>query len=110
MNMMLLLKEEFPQHRVGYSDHTDGLLAPVCAAAAGAQVIEKHITLDRGRPLELYKSGKGYLGTDHILSLEPEELKKMVKKIRRVEKIFGDRRWERTEGEKILRDFLVRRF
>ena len=110
LNMMLMLKETFPKHKIGYSDHTAGLLAPICAVAAGAEVIEKHITLDKKKPIELYKSGKGYLGTDHILSLEPDELKEMVRKIRQVEKIFGDWKWQRTEGERKLRDFLVGRF
>lgn len=108
--MMIILKKSFPQYKIGYSDHTVGLLAPICAVAAGAEVIEKHITLDRSRPVELYNSGKGYLGTDHIFSLEPDELREMVRQIRQVEKILGDWKWERTEGEKILKDFLVSRF
>lgn len=110
LNMMVMLREVFPQHKIGYSDHTAGLLAPVCAVAAGAAVIEKHITLDRKKPRELYENGKGYLGTDHILSLEPDELKEMVSQIRRVEKIFGEKTWNRTEGEKALRNFLIGRF
>lgn len=110
LNMMLILKERFPACRIGYSDHTQSLLACICAVAAGAEVIEKHITLDRKAPLEAYESGRGYLGTDHVLSLEPGELIDMVRQIRRVEKIFGERKWVRTEGEKMLKDFLVGRF
>lgn len=108
--MMLILKENFPKCRIGYSDHTGGTLACISAVAAGAEVIEKHITLDRKAPLKAYKSGRGYLGTDHVLSLEPGELIDMVKQIRRVERIFGERKWVRTEGEKMIRDFLVGRF
>lgn len=110
LRMMLMLIKEFSRYRIGYSDHTVGLLAPVCAVAAGAEVIEKHITLNRNKPIKLYKSGKGYLGTDHVLSLEPDELKEMVRKIRQVERILGDWKWERTEGEKVLRPFLSGRF
>lgn len=110
LNMMLILKEKFPRFKIGYSDHTRGVLACICAVAAGAEVIEKHITLDRRTPLEAYKSGKGYLGTDHVLSLEPGELKDMIKQIRQVERIFGERQWKRTEGERMLKDFLVGRF
>ena len=110
LNMMLILGRAFPRYKIGYSDHTAGLLAPVCAVAAGAKVIEKHITLDRDKPTALYKSGKGYLGTDHIFSLEPDELKEMVKKIRGIEKIFGEYKWKRTEAENISKAFLIGRF
>lgn len=63
---------------VGYSDHSDGLLVPVAAVARGATVIEKHFTLDRNLP-----------GPDHKASLTPDELKEMVKQIRRVELLLG---------------------
>jgi len=64
---------------VGYSDHTDGLLIPIAAVARGARVIEKHFTLDRTMP-----------GPDHLASLEPKELAKMVSSIRALEKALGD--------------------
>jgi N-acetylneuraminate synthase len=64
--------------RVGYSDHTTGLAVPIAAAALGAAVIEKHFTLDRGLP-----------GPDHAASLEPDELKRMVRSIREVEQALG---------------------
>ena len=110
LNMMRMLMELFPQYKIGYSDHTSGILAPVAAVAMGAKVIEKHITLDRKTPIENFKAGKEYLGTDHVLSIEPDELKEMVCQIREVEKMFGDWKWERSEGEIILRDFLRGRF
>ena len=75
--------------RVGYSDHTQGIEIPVAAAAMGAQVIEKHFTLDKGMP-----------GPDHKASLEPEELKEMVRSIRNVEKALGDGIKVPTESEK----------
>lgn len=65
--------------RIGYSDHTEGLLVPLAAVARGADIIEKHFTLDRSLP-----------GPDHKASLEPKELKKMVSQIRMIEKAFGD--------------------
>ena len=110
INMMKIMKQLYPHRRIGYSDHTSGILAPVVAVAAGAEIIEKHITLDRKKPIELFNGKTGYLGTDHVLSLEPAELKEMVKQIRRAEEMLGDWRWERTPGEKKLKDFLVRRF
>ncbi len=65
---------------VGYSDHSVGLLVPVVATARGATVIEKHFTLDRMLQ-----------GPDHQVSLEPDELKEMVRNIRDVEKALGQR-------------------
>lgn len=110
LNMMAMLQALYPQHLVGYSDHTAGILAPVAAVAMGARVIEKHITLDRKTPVDNFLAGREYLGTDHVLSIEPEELREMVRQIREVEQMRGAWRWERSAGEKILREFLRDRF
>ncbi|UCD54946.1 MAG: N-acetylneuraminate synthase family protein [Candidatus Omnitrophota bacterium] len=110
LNMMKMLMEEFPRYKIGYSDHTQGILAPLAAVAMGAKVIEKHITLDRKTPIENFLKGKEYLGTDHILSIEPDELKEMVRRIREMERMFGTNKWERSEGEYMLRNFLRGRF
>lgn len=64
---------------VGYSDHTPGIEVPIAAAALGARVIEKHYTLDRTME-----------GPDHMASLEPDELKKMVQSVRNIEKALGN--------------------
>jgi len=64
---------------VGYSDHTLGIEVPVAAVAMGAKIIEKHFTLDKKLP-----------GPDHKASLEPNELKEMVKAIRNIEVTLGD--------------------
>lgn len=74
---MLTIKDAF-RVNVGYSDHTLGIEIPIAAAALGAAVIEKHFTLDRDME-----------GPDHKASLEPGELKKMVKAIRNIEKAMG---------------------
>jgi N,N'-diacetyllegionaminate synthase len=110
LNMMRMLALLFPRHQVGFSDHTDGVLAPIAAVAAGAKVIEKHVTLDRSTPIRNYRERRDYLGTDHVLSLEPDELKRMVAQIREIETMLGDWRWERSEGEKLLKDYLRSRF
>lgn len=110
LNMMRMLMKLFPGKKIGYSDHTSGILAPVVAVAMGARIIEKHITLDRKIPIENFKAGKEYLGTDHVLSAEPAELKEMVKLIRQTEEIIGEEKWDRTKGEKVLMDFLRKRF
>ncbi len=73
---------------VGYSDHTLGIEVPIAAVALGAQVIEKHFTLD-----------KNMEGPDHRASLEPEELKAMVSAIRNIEFALGMAIKEPTESE-----------
>ncbi len=78
LNAMLAMKKEF-NCPIGYSDHTEGISVPVAAVALGATVIEKHFTLD-----------KNMEGPDHKASLEPHELKAMVKAIREVELALGD--------------------
>ncbi|MCJ7791209.1 MAG: N-acetylneuraminate synthase [Dehalococcoidia bacterium] len=82
---------------VGLSDHTLGIAIPIAAVALGACVIEKHFTLDRYFP-----------GPDHRVSLEPGELKHMVKAIRDVEKALGDGVKKPAEEEKENKE-LVRR-
>ena len=66
---------------IGYSDHTLGFTAALAAVALGAEVLEKHITLDRNM-----------LGPDHRASLEPDEFAQMVGSIRDVELSLGVRR------------------
>lgn len=64
---------------VGYSDHTPGIEIAIAAAAMGAKVIEKHLTIDRS-----------WSGPDHKASLEPHEFSCMVQCIRHVEAALGD--------------------
>lgn len=78
LKAMQTLKEAF-KLPVGYSDHTLGITIPIAAVAMGASIIEKHFTLD-----------KGMQGPDHSASLEPNELKSMIKSIRELEQAFGD--------------------
>lgn len=110
LQMMGILKQLYPSRCIGYSDHTDGILAPITAVAMGAEIIEKHITLDRQTPIDHFNQGLEYMGTDHVLSIEMDALKEMVDQIRRVESIKGDWSWERSPGEKILLDFLTNRY
>jgi N,N'-diacetyllegionaminate synthase len=78
LNAMCSIRDEFGVE-VGYSDHTQGIEVAIAAVALGATVIEKHFTLDRQLP-----------GPDQKASLEPNELKEMVKSIRNIEQAFGD--------------------
>lgn len=88
LKAMLTIKDEFNVN-IGYSDHTKGIEIPISAVALGATVIEKHFTLD-----------KNMQGPDHKASLEPYELKKMVKSIRNVESALGDGIKRLAESEK----------
>ena len=78
LRAMQTLKDAF-KCQVGYSDHTMGTEVPVAAVAMGAEIIEKHFTLD-----------KNMEGPDHKASLEPAELKLMVQQIRNIEVALGD--------------------
>lgn len=77
LKAMLTLRDELGVE-VGYSDHTLGIEIPIAAVAMGAQIIEKHFTLD-----------KSMEGPDHKASLEPQELREMVRAIRNVEMAMG---------------------
>lgn len=87
LNVMKTLRDAFG-YPVGYSDHTQGIEIDLAAAALGATVIEKHFTLDRNLP-----------GPDHKASLEPDELKKMVDGIRKIELALGSKEKKPSEIE-----------
>jgi len=79
LRVMTAMKEELKMG-VGYSDHTEGIQVSVAAVALGAEVIEKHFTLD-----------KAMKGPDHRASLDPVELGMLVRSIRDVEKSMGSK-------------------
>ena len=72
--------ERFSQQgiKIGLSDHSMSDIPAITAVALGAKVIEKHFTLDRSLG-----------GADAGFSLEPEELKSLVKAVRDTEKVLG---------------------
>ncbi len=78
LRAMLTIKKEC-NIAIGYSDHSLGIEVAIAAAALGAEIIEKHFTLDRSME-----------GPDHKASLEPDELKSMIKAIRNIEAALGD--------------------
>jgi N,N'-diacetyllegionaminate synthase len=89
LSMLSLKKFGFP---IGFSDHTPDVLTDTVAVALGANVIEKHFTTDKKIP-----------GVDHHLSFNPEEMKRMVKEIRLVEKMLGSEEKIITDSEKETR-------
>jgi len=72
------LKKHYGQYHIGFSDHTIGISAPVVAVGMGAEIIEKHITIDRNMK-----------GTDQAGSLGPEGVTRMVRDIRIAERWLG---------------------
>ena len=88
LKAMDTIKNEFDVP-IGYSDHTNGIEIPIAAVAMGATVIEKHFTLD-----------KNMEGPDHKASLEPKELKAMVRAIRNIELAIGSGDKRPAESEK----------
>lgn len=78
----------------GLSDHTLGITVPIAAVALGAKIVEKHFTLSRADG-----------GPDAAFSLEPDELKAMVKAIRETEKALGTVSYNLTDKMKNSREF-----
>ncbi len=87
LNAMQTIHKTFGTN-IGYSDHTEGIEVAIAAVALGANVIEKHLTLDNRMK-----------GPDHKASLEPNIFKKMVKSIRNIEISFGDGIKKPSESE-----------
>lgn len=84
--------------KIGYSDHTIGVEVPVSAVAMGAQVIEKHFTLNCNMK-----------GPDHLASTEPEVFKKMVEQIRNIERALGDGIKKPTKSETKISTVVTKR-
>ena len=72
------LKNHYPQYKIGFSDHTIGISAPTVAVGMGAEIIEKHITIDRRMK-----------GTDQAGSLGPDGVNRMLRDIRIAERWLG---------------------
>ena len=88
LNAINTIKSKF-KIKTGLSDHSLGIEVPIAAVALGSSIIEKHFTLSRN-----------YKGPDHQASLEPNELKDMITKIRNVEKSLGNGLKNITNSEK----------
>ena len=102
MKAMLTIKKKFKVN-IGYSDHTNGIEAPIVAAALGAKIIEKHITTNRNLP-----------GPDHKASITEKELKNLINQVRKVEIILGSDKKKPSRSEKknlkVARNSIVANF
>ena len=94
LNVMKTIREEFDV-AVGYSDHTLGIEVDIAAVAMGATIIEKHFTLD-----------KAMKGPDHKASLEPKELRDMVRAIRNIEKALGNNQKKASPSEQVNKNIV----
>ena len=94
---METLKQVFPNHPVGFSDHTAGMTCAVASVALGAKLLEKHFTLNKDMP-----------GGDHYFSATPDEMKELVEAVREVEAALGSRDKKPTAGEVPLREKWLR--
>ena len=97
LRSMITIKDTL-KCRVGYSDHTMGTEVPVAAVALGAEVIEKHFTLDCNME-----------GPDHPASLEPHELKEMVRQIRNIETALGNGIKEPNKSERKISSVVLKK-
>lgn len=89
LRAIITMKEELDVP-IGLSDHSIGWEIPIAAVALGAEIIEKHFTLDRSLK-----------GPDASVSLEPLDLLKMVSAIRDIEKALGDGNKRCMDSEKV---------
>ena len=80
--------------KVGLSDHTKGHEGAVAATAMGATIVEKHFILDRGIG-----------GPDATFSINPDEFKEMVEKVRYTERLMGHVTYDMTDGKRKSRSF-----
>lgn len=83
------LIKRYPDHIIGISDHENGIDAASIAYMLGARVFEKHFTLNRADK-----------GTDHKFSLEPIGLQKLVRNLKRIPKMMGNKDKTLLEVEK----------
>ena len=100
LGMIQDLKKIFPDYLIGYSDHTlpdSCMVVLTTAVLLGARVIEKHFTLDKTLP-----------GNDHYHSMDPQDLRTVVKNFRLLEKIIGKRKKEPLESELPARKYARR--
>lgn len=91
------LKKHYSEFKIGFSDHTIGIAAPVVAVGMGAEIIEKHITIDRNMK-----------GTDQAGSLGPDGVNRMIRDIRLASMWMGSEELKIEEGVAIAKEKLER--
>ena len=93
LNMIKHLQKEFPDCLIGLSDHTMNLMTPSFAYILGANICEKHYTVDK----TLGQSA------DHWLSVDPDDIKKIIESYDLASNMLGSGKKECTVGEERAR-------
>jgi sialic acid synthase len=88
LNVITTYREQFPDIPIGLSTHDNGIAMAVVGYVLGAQVVEKHFTLNRA-----------WQGTDQAFSLEPGGLRRMVRDLNRARVSLGDGKKTRFDSE-----------
>ena len=96
LKYILRMKDKFTKAAIGHSDHTNDIFSSIAAVTLGAFIVEKHITLD-----------KSFKGPDSEVSIDFDDLTKLVKQIRLIEKSLGKER-KVNNKEKIIRSWAHR--
>lgn len=91
------LKDKYPNYKIGYSGHEQGYIPTLVASSIGADIIERHITLD-----------KNSKGSDHKASLEPHELKELMYSLSVIKDCLGSKDKIVYESEKVIINKLSR--
>lgn len=99
LNFVTALKKRYPNHPIGYSDHSLGIEASLGAIALGAEVIEKHFTIDRSLP-----------GGDNNMSILPEELARLVQEGTNIEIALGKENKSLSSNEVQVKKLIRRVF
>ena len=97
LNFIKVLKDEYPRHRIGFSNHHPGIVLMVVAAAFGAEMMEFHVTLDRSS-----------YGSDQAASIEPTGVLKICKYVYDLELAMGDGKWTVFDSEEEIKKKLRR--
>jgi len=99
LRVISTLKREFPDHEIGYSDHTTGMDACIAAVVLGATVLEKHFTYNQQMP-----------GADHLGGITPQDLRILLMRIAHIEQMLGSGMRVPTAQEKQITPLLRDRF
>lgn len=100
LRRIISLKKEFPENIIGYSDHTKpdaNMLVLTTSFLCGAQIIEKHFTLDKQIP-----------GNDHYHSMDPNDLRIFTENVRFIQRILGKGDSPLIDSEKQARKYARR--
>ena len=95
LDFITTLKKEFPKHKIGFSNHSPGIIFIGAAVALGVEMIEFHITLDR----TMY-------GSDQASSIEPFGMLRIVRNIKAIQQGMGDGAWKVFPSEEIIKQKL----